>query len=63
MNKKNKIMSAEEFLQANGIDLHTTVFSTLIDGFMRQPDLITLMDTYAAQKINELDIKLGVTYC
>jgi hypothetical protein len=56
-------MSAEEFLQANGIDLHTTAFSTVIDGYMRQPDLITLMDTYAAQKIKELDIKIGVTYC
>lgn len=56
-------MSAEEFLQANGIDLRTTAFSTVIDGYMRQPDLITLMDTYAAQKIKELDIKIGVTYC
>ena len=56
-------MTAENFLQSNGIDLHTTVFSTLIDGFMRQPDLITLMDSYAAQKIKELDIKIGVTYC
>lgn len=56
-------MTAEIFLNANGIDLNTTVFSTLIDGFMRQPDLITLMDSYAAQKIKELDIKIGVTYC
>jgi hypothetical protein len=56
-------MTAEQFLQANGIDLNTTVFSTLIDGFMRQPDLITLMDSYAAQKIRELDIKLGSVYC
>ena len=56
-------MKAEQFLQANGIDLNTTVFSTLIDGYMRQPDLITLMDTYAAQKIHELDIRLGVTHC
>jgi hypothetical protein len=52
-------MTAQKFLEVNGIDLNTTVFSTLIDGFMRQPDLITLMDTYAAQKIKELDIKIG----
>jgi hypothetical protein len=56
-------MTAKEFLEANGIDLNTTVFSTVIDGYMRQPDLTTLMDAYANHKIEELDIKLGSTYC
>jgi hypothetical protein len=56
-------MTAEEFLNLNNIDLHTTVFSTVIDGFMRQPDLLSIMDAYAAHKINELDVKIGVTYC
>jgi hypothetical protein len=52
-------MIAEEFLRANGIDLHTTVFSTLIDGFMRQPDLLSIMDAYAHHRIKELDMKIG----
>lgn len=54
-------MIAEEFLRANGIDLQTTVFSTVIDGFMRQPDLLSIMDAYAAHKIKELDMKIGAT--
>lgn len=52
-------MSAEQFLEKRGIDLNTTIFSTLIDGYMRMPDLTALMDDYAAFKIKELDIKIG----
>ena len=52
-------MTAEEFLELNNIDLRTTVFSTVIDGFMRQPDLLSIMDAYADHRIKELDIKIG----
>jgi hypothetical protein len=52
-------MTAEEFLNLNNIDLHTTVFSTVIDGFMRQPDLLSIMDAYADHRIKELDMKIG----
>jgi hypothetical protein len=62
MGLKKDNMTAKEFLEANGIDLNTTVFSTVIDGYMRQPDLITLLDTYADCKIKELDIKLEMGF-
>lgn len=52
-------MTAEEFLAKKGIDLNTTVFSTLVDGYMRMPDLTDLMEDYATFKIKELDMKLG----
>jgi hypothetical protein len=55
-------MTAKEFLEQNNINLHTTVFSTVIDGYMRQPDLTTLLDAYADHKIKELDMKLEKIY-
>jgi hypothetical protein len=55
-------MTAKEFLEAHGIDLNTTVFSTVVDGYMRQPDLITLLDAYANRKIEELDLILDKVY-
>jgi len=51
-------MTAKEFLESKDIKLETTCVMTVIDGFMRQPDLCLIMEQYADLKIKELDIKL-----
>ena len=52
-------MNAQEFLEAKGMNLDSTALLTMIDGFMRQPDLCMIMEQYAKLKIKELDIKIG----
>ena len=46
-------MTPEEFLKEQGIDLNQTALLTVIDGFMRQPDLCNLMNQYADIKVKE----------
>jgi hypothetical protein len=50
-------ISAEQFLEAKGMKLESTCLITMVDGFMRQPDLLSLMDEYARLKIKEMDYK------
>ena len=51
-------MSPKEFLETKGMNLDSTALITMIDGFMRQPDLCMIMEQYAKIKIKELDLKL-----
>jgi hypothetical protein len=46
-------MTPEEFLKEKGIDLNQTALLTVIDGFMRQPDLCDLMKQFAEIKVKE----------
>jgi hypothetical protein len=40
-------MDAKTFLESKGIKLESTTLITYIEGAMRQPDLINLMEEYA----------------
>lgn len=44
-------MSAEEFLNQEGIDLKKTSLICVIDDVMKQPSLVYLMEKYALEKI------------
>jgi hypothetical protein len=46
-------MTPEEFLKEQGIDLNQTALLTIVDGFMRQPDLCALMNKFAEIKVKE----------
>lgn len=46
-------MTAEEFLKEQGIDLNQTALLSVIDGYMRQPDLCSLMEEFAKIKVKE----------
>lgn len=50
-------MNAEQFLESKGMKLGSTAILTIIDSYMRQPDLCLLMEDYAKLKIQELDYK------
>ena len=50
-------MNAEQFLESKGMKLCSTAILTIIDSYMRQPDLCLLMEDYAKLKIQELDYK------
>ena len=50
-------MTSVDFLESKGINLNTTSLYTIIDGFVRQPDLCLLMEEYAKIKIQEMDYK------
>lgn len=43
-------ITPEEYLQNIGIDLNTTTLLSVIDGHLRQVDLIHLMNDYASIK-------------
>ncbi len=49
-----------QFLNDKGIQLNTTCLNTVIDGFMRQPDLCGLLDEFAKIKVKEFQDKNGV---
>lgn len=51
-------LSPELFLAMQGIELESTVLNTFIGGYVRQPDLCTIMEEYAKMKIAELDYKV-----
>jgi hypothetical protein len=40
-------ISAKEYLKEQGIELNATSLICFIDGYMRQPDLCLLMESYA----------------
>lgn len=48
-----KRTSAKEFLEQHGINLNTTAILTVIDNYMRQPDICTLMESYHEYRMNE----------
>ena len=48
-----KKITAKEFLEAQGINLNTTSLFTVIDGYVRQPELCILLENYANIKILE----------
>lgn len=50
-------MTAAQFLESKGLNLNTTSIVTVIDGYLRQPDLCLLMEEYAKLKIQEMDFK------
>lgn len=50
-------MTPEEFLESKGMKLNTTAILTIVDSYMRQPDLCSLMEEYANIKIKEMDYK------
>ena len=50
-------MNAQEFLESRGMELQSTCLITMVDGFMRQPNLCELMEEYAKLKIKEMDYK------
>jgi|LakMenEpi13Oct10_1017325.scaffolds.fasta_scaffold08449_1 hypothetical protein len=43
-------ITPEEYLQSIGIDLNTTTLLSVVDGHLRQVDLIHIMDNYAILK-------------
>lgn len=53
-------MTAAEFLESKGMKLDTTAILTIVDSYMRQPDLCSLMEEYAKLKIQEMDYKASI---
>ena len=49
-------ITPEEYLQSLGIDLKTTTLLSVVDGHLRQVDLICIMNEYADTK-NKADSK------
>lgn len=43
-----KSLKFSEFLNSKGISLETTAFVSVIDGYMRQPDICALVDEFIA---------------
>lgn len=54
-----KRLTAEEYLLSKDINLKSTALLTIIDGYMRQPNLLLLLEEYADLRIKELDIKIS----
>jgi hypothetical protein len=55
-----KKITPEEFLESKGMKLDTTAILSLIDSYMRQPDLCSLLEEYAKIKISELDYRASL---
>ena len=51
-NDKPKI-TAKEYLESIGIDLKKTTFLTVLDGHLRQVDILYIMECYATEKVIE----------
>jgi hypothetical protein len=52
-------LTAEQFLNNNGIELQKTQLLSFIDGCMRSPNLCALMEQYHEAKLKEMDVCLG----
>lgn len=50
-------MNAKQFLEFKGILLQNTTLITYLDGALRQPDLLELLEEYSRIKIKEMDYK------
>ncbi len=51
-NDKPKI-TAEQYLCSIGIDLKKTTFLTVLDGHLRQVDILYIMECYGEEKVIE----------
>ncbi len=49
-----KSLTATEYLESLGMKLETTSLLTVTDGFMRQPDLLHILDGFAVKKMEEV---------
>lgn len=52
-------LTAKQFLREQGIELNATQLLSFIEGYMRSPDLIWIMETYHKAKLAELDLKIS----
>ncbi len=52
-------LTAEKFLNDNGMELQKTQLLSFIDGCMRSPNLCALMEQYHEAKLKEMDINLS----
>lgn len=50
-------MNAKQFLEFKGILLQNTTLITYLEGALRQPDLLELLEEYSRIKIKEMDYK------
>lgn len=46
-------LTPKDFLKSKGIKLKTTTLLSVVDGYMRQPDLCLLFEEYATLKTQE----------
>jgi hypothetical protein len=53
-----KKITAKEFLSSHGIEMEATQLLSFIEGFMRSPDLLWLMEEYHKAKLKELDLSI-----
>lgn len=51
-------ITVKSFLESQGIDLNKATFLAVVDGYMRQPDLIHLFESFHKAKLAELDLKI-----
>jgi hypothetical protein len=51
-NNKPKI-TAKDYLEGIGVDLTKTTFITVLDGHLRQVDILYIMECYAEEKVRE----------
>lgn len=54
-----KQLTAEQFLREQGIELNATQLLSFIEGYMRSPNLVWLMENYHKAKLAELDLKIS----
>lgn len=52
-------LTAEQFLREQGIELNATQLLSFIEGYMRSPNLVWLMENYHKAKLAELDLKIA----
>lgn len=53
MQKNKPKITAKQYLEAIGVDLKKTTFLTVIDGHLRQVDILYIMECYAEEKVIE----------
>jgi hypothetical protein len=51
-------LTAKNFLSENGIEMEATQLLSFIEGYMRSPDLLWLMEEYHKAKLKELDLRI-----
>ncbi len=52
-------LTAKEFLSQNGIEMEATQLLSFIEGYMRSPDLLWLMEEYHKAKLQKLDLRIN----
>lgn len=51
-------LTAKDFLSQHGIEMEATQLLSFIEGYMRSPDLLWLMEEYHKAKLQELDLRI-----